>query len=56
MDLMEVLPLDGSMVIGNVVYDTTIEFYEDDTYDKFTENYSKTEEPLLSMTSDEDES
>lgn len=56
MDLMEVLPLDGSMVIGNVVYDTTIEFYEDDTYGKFTENYSKTEEPLLSMTSDEEES
>jgi prepilin-type N-terminal cleavage/methylation domain-containing protein len=56
MDLMEVLPLDGSMVIGNVVYDTTVEFYEADTYDKFTENYSKTEEPLLSMTSDEEES
>lgn len=56
MNLMEVLPLDGSMAVGNVVYDTTVEFYEDDEYDKFTENYSDSVDPVVVMTSDEDES
>lgn len=55
MNLMKVLSLDGSTALGNVVYDTTIEFYDDDTYESFTENYSDTVDPLLIMTSDEAE-
>lgn len=55
MNLMEVLPLDGGQAIGNVVYDTTVEFYEDGEYEKFTEGYSKSVEPVVVMTSDEEE-
>jgi hypothetical protein len=56
MNLMEVLPLDGGQAIGNVVYDTTVEFYEDGEYEKFTEGYSKSQDPVVVMTSDEEES
>jgi hypothetical protein len=55
MNLMEVLPLDGGQAIGNVVYDTTVEFYEDGEYEKFTENYSRSVTPVVVMTSDEEE-
>jgi hypothetical protein len=56
MNLMEVLPLDGGQAIGNVVYDTTVEFYEDGEYEKFTENYSRSVTPVVVMTGDEEES